>query len=368
MPHSGRLVLRHRGRGRLIGLALYLFLPCLLYPAYAQQLSTSFIIDTELPNAPGEQEHIQNSLGGITGIIVDNDGAFVANARITLTREGPTSSSLVAVSGSNGSFSFANVSPGPFKLTIARAGFATTETSGILHAGESYAAPPISLLSGASIDVQVTATQEEVAQAQVQDEEKQRVLGIIPNFYVSYVPNAVPLTSKQKFEISWKTLIDPITFAFTGAIAGVQQSQNDFSGFGSGPQGYAKRYAASYGTTLTATLLGNAILPSILKQDPRYFYKGTGTVRSRTLYTLAMAVMCKGDNGRWQFNYSGILGSAAASGISNFYYPAANRDGAALTFENLGLSIAGSAISNIFQEFVIPKLTPHKPPLPQNQP
>jgi hypothetical protein len=216
--------------------------------------------------------------------------------------------------------------------------------------------------------VQVTASQEEVAQAQIQDEEKQRVLGIIPNFYVSYESNPAPLNSKQKFELAWKTLADPITVAFTGVIAGVQQSQNDFSGFGSGPQGYAKRYAASYGTTLTATLLGNAILPSILKQDPRYFYKGTGSIRSRTLYALAMSVICKGDNGKWQFNYSGILGSTAASGISNFYYPAADRNGAALTFENLGLSIGGSAISNLFQEFLIPKLTPHKPHIHSTQP
>ena len=101
-------------------------------------------------------------------------------------------------------------------------------------------------------------------------------------------------------------------------------------------------------------MIGDAILPSIFKQDPRYFYKGTGSIRSRILYTLAMAAMCKGDNGRWQLNYSGILGTAASSGISNLYYPTSNRNGAALTFETLGYSIAGSAISNLFQEFYHP--------------
>ena len=81
-------------------------------------------------------------------------------------------------------------------------------------------------------------------------------------------------------------------------------------------------------------MIGDAILPSILKQDPRYFYKGSGTTRSRILYALANAVVCKGDNGHWQPDYSGILGSLAAGGISNLYYPASNRNGVQLTFEN----------------------------------
>jgi hypothetical protein len=78
-------------------------------------------------------------------------------------------------------------------------------------------------------------------------------------------------------------------------------------------------------------MIGSAILPALLKQDPRYFYKGTGTTRSRILYAIANSVMCKGDNGHWQVNYSGILGGAAAGGISNLYYPASDRNGISLT-------------------------------------
>jgi hypothetical protein len=151
-------------------------------------------------------------------------------------------------------------------------------------------------------------------------------------------------------------------------IAGIQQANNTFPGYGQGAEGYGKRFGASYGNIFIGTMIGDAFLPSVFKQDPRYFYKGTGTIRSRTLYALANAVICKGDNGNWQFNYSAMLGTLAASGISNLYYPAADRDGAALTFENLGFSIAASGIANLFQEFLIPKLTPHKPPLPQSQP
>ena len=373
MPLSGKLIRRRRGHPRLIALILFLSLYGLLYPACAQQLSSLPSINSELPSAPGEQALNQTPLGSITGTVVDNDGAFVVGASITLSREDPASpdqhpTDQLAISGSDGSFSFPNLPPGPFKLTIVATGFATQQISAILHAGESYEAPTISLSSAVSIGVQVTATQEEVAQAQIEDEEKQRVLGIIPNFFVTYEPNPAPLTAKQKFELSWKTSIDPVTFATAGLIAGIQQANNTFPGYGQGAEGYGKRFGASYGNIFIGTMIGDAFLPSVFKQDPRYFYKGTGTIRSRTLYALANAVICKGDNGNWQFNYSAMLGTLAASGISNLYYPAADRDGAALTFENLGFSIAGSAISNLFQEFLIPKLTPHKPPLPQSQP
>src|SRR4029077_7019402 len=123
------------------------------------------------------------------------------------------------------------------------------------------------------------------------EQEKQRALGFIPNFYVSYVPNAAPLAPKQKFKLAWKQMVDPVTFGLTGAIAGIQQAQNDFRGFGQGAQGYAKRYGAAYAADATGTLIGAAILPSILKQDPRYFYKGTGSKRSRVLYAVAASVI-----------------------------------------------------------------------------
>lgn len=182
---------------------------------------------------------------------------------------------------------------------------------------------------------------------------------LYPNFYVSYQQDALPLRPKQKFELAWKSSIDPVTLAATGAVAGIQQAQNEFSGYGQGARGYAKRYGASYGDAVIGTVIGGAILPSLLKQDPRYFYKGTGSTRSRILYALANAVICKGDNGHWQFDYSGILGALAAGGISNLYYPASSRNGAGLTFENTLIGIGGSGVANLFQEFLIRKLTPH---------
>jgi len=185
------------------------------------------------------------------------------------------------------------------------------------------------------------------------------VLDVIPNFYVTYRPDAVPLTSKQKFGLAWRTTIDPVTFVLAGGIAGIQQAQNHFPGYGQGSQGYAKRFGAAYADAVAGTFIGSAILPSILKQDPRYFYKGTGSIRFRFLYAVANSVITKGDNKRWQPNYSGILGSFAAGGVSNLYYPAQDRDGATLLFENTLIGIGSAAAANLFQEFVIRKLTPN---------
>jgi hypothetical protein len=196
-------------------------------------------------------------------------------------------------------------------------------------------------------------------------EEKQRVLGSIPNFYVTYLPDPVPLNAKQKFELAWKTVLDPVTFLVVGGLSGVQQAQNHFRGYGQGAEGYGKRFGANYGDTVTGTFIGGAILASLLKQDPRYFYKGTGGVRARFLYAIANAVICKGDNKRWQANYSNILGNIASGGISNLYYPAQDRNGAELTFANAGIGIGSGAFTNLLQEFLLRKLTPeakHDPP------
>lgn len=297
--------------------------------------------------------------GSISGTIVDSTQAVIAGAHIKLTRDENTPVQETT-SGGDGKFAFTNQPPGPFKLEITASGFAAQTSSGNLQAGENRSFPSISLaIAKADTEVLVSpATNVEVAEEQIKVEEQQRVLKVIPNFYVSYVPNAAPLIARQKFQLAWKTVIDPVGFIVIGAVAGVQQSQNNFPGYGQGAQGYAKRYAASYGDLLSGTLIGSAILPSLLKQDPRYFYKGTGSKRSRILYALANAVICKGDNGHWQTNYSSILGSLAAGGLSNLYYPAEDRNGARLTFENGAIGIGTTAALNLMEEFVVRKFTP----------
>jgi hypothetical protein len=312
----------------------------------------------------GAQLPSQQLSASIRGTVVDQSGAVVAGARVRLTREDQSpnqSPNQEVLSGTDGQFSFTNIVPGPFRLTVTATGFAPQTSSGILSSGEIHTVPQIALAVATDINqVQVSLSRVEVAQAQVKDEEKQRVLGIIPNFYVTYDPHPVSLTSRQKFELAWKTTVDPVTFVIVGGIAGVQQAQNTFSGYGQGAQGYGKRYGAGYADLAAGTFIGSAILPSLLKQDPRYFYKGTGSTRSRILYAIANSVICKGDNGRWQTNYSNILGNLAAGGVSNLYYPAQDR-GAALTFENGLIGIGATAAANLVEEFLMRKLTRNIP-------
>jgi hypothetical protein len=313
------------------------------------------------PISPAEQPLDQSLTGSISGTVVDQTGAVVAKARVRLARQ-DQSSYQDAVSGDDGQFSFSNVAAGPFQLTITAPGLATQTSSGTVHPGEAFVIPPITLAVAPNVtEVRVGLTQTEVAEEQIKAEEKQRVLGFLPNFYVSYIPDAAPLTSKQKFKLAWKSTVDPVTFAVNAGVAGVQQAANEFGGYGQGAQGYGKRYGADYADLVTATFIGSAILPSLLKQDPRYFYKGTGSTRSRLLYAIANAVICNGDNKRWQANYSSILGSLASGGISNLYYPAQDRNGVGLTFANTLVDIGASAATNILQEFVVRKFTPNLP-------
>jgi hypothetical protein len=329
--------------------------------------SPSSAENRSLPGSPQSQqgqgaETPERELAGtITGVVVDSSGSSVAHAHITISRDGQAGVQTTT-SDETGQFSFASVIPGAFQLIVAADGFTGQTYSGTIHAGEALSIPPITLnVASASTEVKVSMSRTEEAEAEIKDEEKQRVLGVLPNFYVTYNPSAAPLSPKQKFELAWKSTIDPVNFGITAVIAGIEQGTNDFSGYGQGAQGYGKRFGAAYADSAISTFIGSAILPSLWKQDPRYFYKGTGSVKSRIWYALEYSVMCHGDNGKRQVNYSGIVGGFAAAGISNAYYPASNRDDATLTFENAAIGIGATAASNILQEFVIKKLTPHAP-------
>jgi len=322
----------------------------------------------ETPAAAQQPSSDKPQSGSISGTVVDQDGAVIANVKMILAQPGVTSpgattavtSTREAHTDGDGHFAFAGVAPGPFQLSLTASGFAPLQMSGTLQAGENNVLAQIVLaVAPNTVDVEVTLPLAQIAEDQVKVEEKQRLLGVFPNFYVTYDPKAVPLTTKLKFQLAWKTVIDPVSFAIVGGVAGIQQADNTFSGYGQGAQGYAKRYGAAYGDFVIGTFIGSAMLPSLLKQDPRYFYKGTGSWRSRFLYAVANSVICKGDNGRWQPNYSFIIGDLASGGISNLYYPAQNRNGATLTFENAAIAVGAGAVGNVIQEFFLRKLTPH---------
>ena len=174
--------------------------------------------------------------------------------------------------------------------------------------------PEIALpLENEHAEVTVTVTQDQLAEAQLKAEVQQRVFGVLPNFYSSYIWNAAPLKPKHKIELALRSVTDPAVFLVTGITAGVQQADGKFDkGYGQGAAGYGRRYGAAYGNLVVGRVIGSAILPSLFHQDPRYFYLGTGSIKSRAWYAMSRAVITRQDNRRAQLNYSHLLGSVAA--------------------------------------------------------
>jgi hypothetical protein len=221
-------------------------------------------------------------------------------------------------------------------------------------------------------------SQQEKAAEQVRQEEHQRILGVVPNFNTSYVEDAAVLSRKQKFSLAFKSSIDFGTILVAAVDAGYNQVTNSFPEYRQGLKGYGKYLGASYADTFDGTMLGNALFPVLLKQDPRFFRKGTGSFNSRLLYAIGTTFWCKNDNGRRGPNYSNLLGNVAAGGISNLYYPASDR-GVSLTFERGFVVTAEGAIGGVFEEFWpdiahkvlknrMTNLQPNVPPTPPSTP
>jgi hypothetical protein len=339
----------------LCGLIL-LFSSCAV-PLIAQQLPASA---PQLADAP--------SVSILSGTVTDSDQAIISNARISLENI-QTKTTRNTQSDAAGAFSFSAVPAGTYLVRISAPGFASwTIEDVVIHAGQDLVLPSI-LLGVESIRSTVDAiTQEDLAEQQISAEVKQRIIGILPNFYVSYIPNAAPLTRKQKFKLALKVTVDPVTFLTTGVTAGIEQWQGDFAGYGQGFSGYAQRYGATYADRVTSTFFGAAVLPSLLHQDPRYFYRGHGRIATRALYAISTVVICKGDNGHWQPNYSNVLGNLAAGGISSLYYPDSEKHDPQVTVDNILIGIGTGAIGTLFQEFLLKHLTHGRPPASPSNP
>lgn len=292
--------------------------------------------------------------GNIVGTILDQGGSVAEGAVVHLTAA--KSFSREVVTGDNGQFSFSSVPPGPFKISVNAAGFGDRGFSGELAPGQTYLVAPI-VISIATVvtDVKVNVDPVEVATEEVHEEEHQRVLGILPNFYVTYHADAAPLTSKLKFRLAWKSSTDPVTIGGTAFLAGLQQAGDQYPEFGQGMEGYGKRLGAGYGDVLVSTFLSGAIFPSLLKQDPRYYFQGTGSTGSRLLHAISNSWACKGDNGRRQINYSNLLGIFGGAAVASYLYPTSNR--ATFTLSNGMIRLGESSLGGFVQEFVVPKLS-----------
>jgi hypothetical protein len=204
--------------------------------------------------------------------------------------------------------------------------------------------------------ITVTYSSKEVAAQQLKAEEQQRILGFIPNLYVTYEPHPEPLTTNMKFHLAYKSLTHPMFFARVSLWAGVQQARDNPDEWHQGMKGYSKRLGAGFADATIGGLISNAIMPSLLHQDPRYFYQGTGTKWSRARHAMFSPFVCRGDNGSWQPNYSQWGGSLIGYSISTAYYPSSNRT-AGHVFEAFGIDMGLHVIGSLAQEFILGKFT-----------
>ncbi len=306
----------------------------------------------ETPDAPGAQD------GSVIGTVIDIADAPVPGATVTLHGPAP-SDEATATTNETGFFTYKTLHPGTaYHVSVTAKGFAEwTSPDIVLKPGQVLDLSSIRLQISVVETTVAAMTTEQIALEQVTIEEKQRVLGVIPNFYVVYDPNPVPLTTKLKYRLALKAATDPVTFIGAAFISGIDQAA-DTPDYQQGAAGYGQRFGANYVSGFTDIMIGGAVLPSILHQDPRYFYQGTGTNKSRVIHALSSPFICKGDNGKTQFNYSSIGGDLASGAISNLYYPESNR-GPGLVFEGALVDSAGRMANALLQEFLLRKLTSH---------
>ena len=297
----------------------------------------------------------------ITGTVVDATGSTVPKATIVLQEPAPNDHRSL-VTGDDGFFKFDGINSGtPVRIVVSASGFTNwTSSEIILQPGQSFIVTGIRLTVAAVQQSVIAVTQEQIAAEQVKVQEQQRVLGVIPNFYVTYEHNAAPLTPKLKFQLAMKALTDPVTIVGFGLNAGIYQAVG-YPSYGQGAAAYGQRLGATFAGGYTKILLGDAVFPSLLHQDPRYFYQGTGTTKSRLLHAMATPFITRGDNGNREINYSNILGDLAAGAIANAYYPSQDR-GVGLVVRSALIGAGGRIAFGIMQEFVLQKLTHSRKP------
>jgi hypothetical protein len=298
--------------------------------------------------------------GAIQGKVLDTTGASLSGAKVQLTGN-RTGAAYNTQTDSAGVYSFKSLQPDEFALTVSAQGFEPFTMSQVtLASGQIQELSPIVLhLPAVASTVEVVASRHDVAEAQMKSEEQQRLLGFVPNYYVSYFPDPVPLSAGQKMRMAFRLAIDPVNVALDAAQAGFETNSKDFRDYGTGASGFGKRFAAAYVDDAAGTMIGSGLLPALLHQDPRYYYRGTGTVSSRVLYALSWSFRCKGDNGKWQPNYSSLLGNAAGAGLSELYLPKAIRDNDLQIVKYSLLGLASQGATALLQEFVFKRLTSH---------
>jgi hypothetical protein len=182
------------------------------------------------------------------------------------------------------------------------------------------------------------------------EEQSQRMLGVIPQFGTTSRENAAPLSPREKFHLFFKSAFDPVEIATVGAQAGISQSQDEFPEYGQGAAGYGKRYGASLADEVASGFFSNFFYPVLFREDPRYFRLGHGSVKHRIGYALLQEVSCHTDRGTRTLAWENALGALTAGGLANAYYPPAER-GFGLTMSRSAISIGYGGLGALLDEF-----------------
>jgi len=299
----------------------------------------------------------KQKLAIIIGTAVDANGDPVPNAMVEL-KSPDTGDRRSVITPDSGSFEFHDVQPGvPYEITIGAANFADWNSSSMtLEPGQFKILTGIQLRIRTEItQVHVTYDPVQVATEQLKAQEHQRVLGFVPNFYVSYEKDPAPLTAKMKFQLALKVSTDPVTAAGVLAVSAFRQAGDSYN-YGQGWNGYGKRLGATVANNFSNIMIGGAILPSLLHQDPRYFYQGTGTTSSRIRHAMFSPFITRSDSGKRMPNYSSIGGDLAAAGLANLYLPHSDR-GIGVVFGNFAIGTAERIGAALAQEFILGKFT-----------
>jgi len=308
-----------------------------------------------VPMSAQSFEAAKAETGCIRGTVVDTSDDPIPAATVVL--QGSAGDRLTAVTKDDGTFAFDEAPAGvAYQIAVTAEGFADWSSSITVEPGQERTLPDVKLrILAVQRAVTVSYSEKEVATQQLKAEEQQRVLGFIPNVYVVYEPHPEPLTTNMKFQLAYKDLTHPVFFARAAAWAGVEQAAG-LRNYPKNTRGYGDRLGTGLADGVTEGLIGNAILPSLLHQDPRYFYQGSGTKKSRALHAMLAAFICKGDNGKTQPNYSTWGGSLISSSISLAYYPSSDRN-ARHVFGNFGIGMGLHVGGGLVQEFILDKLT-----------
>jgi hypothetical protein len=190
------------------------------------------------------------------------------------------------------------------------------------------------------------------SQKQTNGTSKDRLFFTLPNFLtLENASSAPPLTTAQKFWVTTRGSIDYFTLAWYGALAGVGQAENDDPSHGQGAAGYARRYALRFADGTIENYMTKAILPSLLHQDPRFYQSSKGTFWHRLGYAVDRIVITRSDSGNTQFNFSEIIGSAAAAGISTYGYHPADEKNLSNAVSVWGTQVGYDAFNYVLKEF-----------------